>query len=163
MLPEPLHPAVVHFPIVLALLAPVICAALVLAIRRRRAPARAWIAMLVLQAAVAGSAWLAVETGEGDEEKVERVVAESRIEEHEEAAERFLWLAALVLPLAAAGLAGGALGNGARVVTLVATLGVAWAVMDVGHKGGELVYRHGAASAWSDAATTPARTARHDD
>lgn len=150
MFPEPLHPAVVHFPIVLALLAPVIATGLVLAIRTQRLPVRAWAGVLVLQAVIAGSAWLAMESGEQDEEKVERVVAERLIEEHEEAAERFAWLAAAMLPLLAAGLLGGGRGHVARGAGLLATVVVAYAVVDVAHRGGELVYRHGAASAHVD-------------
>jgi len=166
MLPDPLHPAVVHFPIVLALLAPLVAAGLVWAVRSGRAPARAFAALAVLQVAIVGAGWLAMETGEHEEERVERVVRESLIEAHEEAAERFLWLAALLIPLAAAGVMSGPRGELVRGVTLVATLGVAWAVMDVGHKGGELVYKHGAAAAYTDAgsgANTPVAARSHHD
>ena len=69
MMPDPLHPAIVHFPIVLAVLSPVIAGALVWAIRSGRVPLRAWIGMLVLQAALVGSGWLAAETGEREEER----------------------------------------------------------------------------------------------
>jgi uncharacterized membrane protein len=165
MLPDPLHPAVVHFPIALALLAPFLIAGLLYAIRSGRSPARAWVGVLVLQAVVAGSAWLAVETGEDEEDRVERVVAEAPIEAHEEAAERFLVLAGVAVVIAGVGLAGGTVGLVARFVMLFASLGLAWAVMDVGHRGGELVYRHGAASAYVDAGVpgAGARAVRHDD
>ena len=47
MLPDPLHPALVHFPIVLALLAPAIAAVLFWAIHTRRLPVRAWLAVIL--------------------------------------------------------------------------------------------------------------------
>jgi uncharacterized membrane protein len=149
-LPDPVHPLIVHFPIVLALLAPFTAGALFWVIRSGRAPVRAWAAVVALQVAVAGSAWVAVETGEHEEERVERVVAESAIEEHEESAERFLWIAALIVPLAAAGLLSGPVGIAARGLATAATLGAALAVAATGHSGGELVYRHGAATAYLD-------------
>jgi uncharacterized membrane protein len=157
MLPDPLHPALVHFPIVLALLAPVIAIALLLAIRAGRLPARAWLGVVVLQAIIVGVGWGTAESGENEEDRVERIIREDPIEEHEEAAERFLWIAGLALPLAAAGLARGGVGSGGRVLTVVALVVAAAAVGQVGHSGGELVYRHGAANAYLDAATS-ART-----
>lgn len=149
-LPEPLHPLLVHFPIVLALLAPFTALALFWAIRSGRAPRVAWVGLVALQVAVAGSAWLAAETGEHEEERVERVVAESAIEDHEESAERFLWIAALTLPIAAAGLARGPAGEIARGLAVAGTLAAAVAVGVTGHSGGQLVYRHGAATAYLD-------------
>jgi uncharacterized membrane protein len=157
MLPDPLHPALVHFPIVLALLAPVIAIGLLLAIRTGRLPARAWLGVVVLQAILVGVGWGTAETGHNEEDRVERIVREDPIEEHEEAAERFLWIAGLALPLAAAGLAAGGVGAGGRMLTVVALVVAAGAVAQVGHTGGELVYRHGAANAYLDAATS-ART-----
>jgi uncharacterized membrane protein len=150
MLPDPLHPALVHFPIVLALLAPLLAAGFFWAIRTGRFPARAWIAVVVFQAVLFGSAWLTAETGEEEEERVERVVAEDPIEEHEEAAEWFIWITAVTLPFAAAGVLSGGPATGARVLTIVGTLVAAAAVAQVGHTGGLLVYEHGAALAYLD-------------
>lgn len=153
MLPDPLHPAVVHFPIVLALLAPIIALALLWAIQTRRLPARAWIAVVLLQALIAGAGWWTAETGEEEEERVERVVREDPIEEHEEAAEWFIRIAGGTAVVAAAGLLAGGIGTGARGLALLGTLVAAVAVARVGHTGGELVYRHGAALAYLDGPT----------
>jgi uncharacterized membrane protein len=154
MLPDPLHPALVHFPIVLALLAPLLAAGFLWAIAKGRVPARAWLAVVVLQAVILGSGWLTAETGEDQEERVERVVRESVIKEHEEAAEWFLWIAGLTLPLAGAGLLAGRLGSAGRGLALAGTLVTALTVARVGHTGGELVYKHGAALAYLDGPTT---------
>lgn len=153
MLPDPLHPAVVHFPIVLALLAPAIAIGLFWAIQTRRLPARAWLAIVLLQAVIAGSGWLTAETGEEEEERVERIVREDPIEEHEEAAEWFIWIAGLTLPLTAVGLLPGGLGTAGRGLAFAGTLAAALAVAQVGHTGGELVYKHGAALAYLDGPT----------
>jgi uncharacterized membrane protein len=155
MLPDPLHPAIVHFPVVLAVFAPLLAALALWAIQTGRTSRWTWIGIVVLQILVVGSGWIAMETGENEEDRVERVVAERHIEEHEEAAERFLTLAALALPLAAAGLLAGRLGTINRGLTLALTLAALAAAADTGHKGGELVYRHGAASAYTTTGPSP--------
>jgi uncharacterized membrane protein len=148
LIPDPLHPAVVHFPIVLSVLVPVFAVAAAFAIHRRRIAPRAWGLVVLLQAALAVSAWVATETGENEEERVERVVAESFIEEHEELGARFFWLSVATLVVVAAGVLAGRAGVAARVVGSVATLAVLAVSVFVGHSGGELVYRHGAAAAY---------------
>ncbi|MEO7963971.1 MAG: hypothetical protein ABIT38_08695, partial [Gemmatimonadaceae bacterium] len=73
------------------------------------------------------------------------------IETHEEAAEAFLTLSVIVLGIAALGLRSGRISGAARVlgtVGAVALLGAGWRVS---HSGGALVYRYGAASAYTDA------------
>jgi hypothetical protein len=165
MLPDPLHPAVVHLPIALALLAPLAALLVALAIRVGWVPARAWAAVVLLQALLVGSAWLAIETGEDQEERVEDAVGERHIHEHEEAAERFLAVAVAAGLVSATGLAAGGLGGTGRAVTIAAALAVLAAGISVGHSGGELVYRHGAASVYVERAagdppvSAPARDA----
>jgi hypothetical protein len=110
MLPNPPHPAVVHFPVVLAVLLPFCAAGALWAIRRGTTPRRAWVIPVALSLALAGSAWVAVETGEAQDERVERVervVAERLLEAHEEAAELFLALSGGLTLLVVAGLVGG--------------------------------------------------------
>jgi uncharacterized membrane protein len=155
-IPNPLHPAVVHFPIALAVMAPAFAVAALGAIRAGWIPARAWIAVVVLQAALVGSALVAIETGEDQEEKVEDVVAESHIEAHADAAERFLYVAIGAALVSATGLLSGGLGGTGRAVTVAAGLAVLAAGVSVGHLGGELVYKYGAARAYTSAAQSPA-------
>ena len=72
----PLHPLIVHFPIVLAVLLPISALVALWAIRKGATARRAWAAPLVIAAALAGSAFVATETGEGDEERVEDIVGD---------------------------------------------------------------------------------------
>lgn len=165
MMPDPLHPAVVHLPIALAVLIPGLAILGILLIYKGFLPPRSWALVVLLQALLVGSGWLALETGEDQEERVERVVAERHIEAHEEAAERFLLLAAVGLLVSGAGLLPRRAGAAGRVATALVTLGLLAAGVSVGHSGGALVYEHGAASAYVDAAGTPAvaRSARQLD
>jgi uncharacterized membrane protein len=171
-LPSPLHPAVVHFPIVLLLLGAVAAVAAVF-IRRWQLPGIA-AALFVLGAA---GTVIAVQTGDREGEMVgEAPLIESQVDEHEEWAER-TQVVAIVVAL---------LSLGAAVITrwpvATRTLGVAtalgalvsaWCVIETGHHGGQLVYRHGAgvnlaAASANDAAaekTAPSTKSRraHDD
>jgi uncharacterized membrane protein len=157
MLPDPLHPAVVHFPIVLMFLVPVAAVLAVWAIRRGADTRRTWAIPLAVAAALALSAFVAVRTGEAEEDRVEAVVAEAALHAHEEAAERFLVLSGVLLLVAGAGLFRGDLGRAARLVTIVGSLGLIAAGVQVGDEGGRLVYEHNAGSAYAGDATTAAR------
>jgi hypothetical protein len=151
MLPSPLHPAVVHFPIVFAVLLPVAALLALWAIRRGAAPRRAWALPLAFAMALTASGWVALETGEAEEDRVEAFVGEAPIHQHEEAAERFLLFAGVVTLVSAAGMLAGTVGTAARLVASVGTLVVLAAGVQVGRAGGELVYEHGAAQAYVSA------------
>ena len=149
MLPDPHHPAVVHLPIALALLVPLLAFFALLASRLDFLPERAWVFVVLLQALLVGSAWLATETGEAEDERVEKVVAEHHIHAHHERAERLMIGAGVALLVIGAGLAPGRVGELARPLGLALSLAVAALAVDVGRSGGALVYEHGAASAYT--------------
>ena len=161
----PLHPKLVHLPIALSLVTPLLAAGILLAWSRGWLPRRSWAVVVLLQLLLAGGGWLALKTGESEEERVEPVVAEAALSAHEEAAEGFVWAATALLLVAALPLlprrAGLAQGLAAlAIVGSVVVLGLAYRT---GRAGGELVYRHGAATAWLDAgaaarATSPSLT-----
>lgn len=166
MLPDPLHPAVVHFPVVLAILLPIFALGALWAIRRGAAPRRAWAIPVGVAIALAISSWVAVQTGEAQDERVERVVAEQPLETHEERAETFLALTGAMAALALIGLVGGRVGGLARVVGTAGAAALVVAAASVGHSGGELVYKYGAASAYTNApasSRTAAVTATGDE
>ena len=163
----PLHPVLVHLPIALAVLMPLVAAVSLLAWQFGWMRRRGWLAVVGMQAVLLISGLAASSAGEEDEELVEDIVPEAALEQHEEAAEVFLWGAGVVLVLAAAVLVvprdGAARGVGA--VALAGTVAVLWLGYRVGHAGGELVYRHGAAAPHVAAANAGpgAGPARHDD
>jgi uncharacterized membrane protein len=154
MLPNPLHPAVVHFPVVLAFLLPLFVAGAYWAIRRGVNARRAWLLPLAAATALTLSAWIGVQTGGSQSERVERVVSEQAIDSHEEMAEAFLAAAASVAVVALAGLVGGPVGKTARLLTGIGSLVLIGLVARVGHSGGQLVYRYGAANAYTQSATS---------
>jgi hypothetical protein len=143
MLPDPLHPAVVHFTIVFMFLLPVAAFGALWAIRRGSRVLTVWAFPVVTAAALAGSAWASVETGEDVSDGAEKVVGEQRVEPHEDAAERFLALSTGVLVIMSAGFLRGNAGRAARTVGSVAALGLIIAGIQVGHSGGQIVYGDG--------------------
>lgn len=158
LLPTPLHPAVVHLPMALAVLVPLFAIGALVAVRRGALPMRSWSLAVAMFFALSASAWVSKETGEDQEDRVERIVPEAALETHEEAADLFLWLSVAVLGVSAVGLLTHKIGGPARVVATVGSLVLLVAGYRVGHSGGELVYTHGAASAYvNGAANTPAR------
>jgi hypothetical protein len=163
MIPDPLHPAVVHFPLVLVFLVPAAAVLAVWAIRRGADARRIWAIPLTLAAALDLSAFVALRTGEAEEDRVEMVVPEAALHAHEEAAERFLVLSGVLLLVAAAGLGRGDLGRAARLVTIVGALGLIGAGVQVGDAGGKLVYEHNAGSAYADRALTGAQASALDE
>jgi len=142
--PEPLHPAVVHFPIALLLVGAAFAVAAVF-FRRWHFPLFAAILLsLGSLGAVVASA-----TGEGEEEKVEHSMpsAEPALEEHAgwgETARNAGILATLLAVAAVFFVSRPAIGRPLSLVTALVAIGAAYAVMQAGHLGGELVYRHGA-------------------
>jgi hypothetical protein len=152
----------VHLPLGLAVVWPLACVAVFVAVRAGWLPLRAWWGVVALAALLAGGALLAVETGEEEEERVERVVSHDEIHEHAEAGEWVLWLAAAGLAASLGGLLPHArVARSARLVTLGVSLVVLAAAVRAGHLGGRLVYEHGAASAYVEAeagAPAPAST-----
>jgi len=142
-MPLPWHPVVVHLPLALAALMPVIFLVLLWAIRTQRLPPRVWTLALLLQVVLVLGAVAALITGDADEERAERTASEARIEEHARAAQVFTGSSIAVLVAAlAAGWArrrpGVFTATGAATVFLgVVALGLA---IQTGHRGGLLVY-----------------------
>ncbi len=140
-IPSPLHPAVVHFPIVLLLLG---CAVAIVAAFTRR-----WhlplLGAVLLMLGAAGAV-VSVSTGEREGELVGDT-AGSVLDEHEDWAERTRTAALVAAALGIAAVAVGRMPRTARALgacTAIAAAGASWCVVETGHRGGQLVYRHGA-------------------
>ena len=149
----PLHPVVVHFPVVFAVLAPIFAIGALIAIKRGSRPLIAWGLTAVLVVALSGSSWLALETGEDQEDIVENVVPDAALDTHEDAADRFFSLSLVLLGVTAAGFLPGRAGTAARVVATAGALAMVVAGYQVGHTGGALVYQHNAGAAYATSST----------
>ena len=68
----PLHPLVVHFPIVLVVLLPISVVVALWAVRKGATVRRAWAVPLAFAAALTLSAWVALQTGEAQEDRMTR-------------------------------------------------------------------------------------------
>ena len=149
----PLHPKLIHLPIALAILMPLVSIALFWVWRARRAPRRIWIVAAGLQLLLAASGFAALRAGEQDEERVERVVPKAAIEAHAEAAEAFVWAAGgvLVVFLAAVVIRREPLAQALAGLACLGTLVVLGLGYRAGEAGGRLVYQYGAASAYATA------------
>ncbi len=163
------HPKLVHIPMALGVLMPLIAGGLLLAWRRQWLPAHAWFVAIALQAMLLGSGLLAMRSGEAEEERVESVVPESLIERHEEAAEQFVWASAgvLALMLLAGALRSRRSGMPTAALATLGTLLVLGLGYRTGQAGGSLVYDYGAAQAYAGStapsAKAPAPSGRDDD
>ena len=147
------HPKVVHIPMALGVLMPLIAAGLLVAWWRGWLPARAWALAIALQAGLFVSGLVAMNTGEAEEDRVEQVVPDPAIEAHEHAAEAFTWAGGAVLAIMA--LAGNLATRRAGLpIAAAATLGTL-VVLGLGYRtgqaGGSLVYRHNAGQVYAAA------------
>lgn len=149
LIPNPLHPAVVHLPIAIAVILPLFAIGALWFIRRGAKRRAAWGIFVAMSAALVASAWVSLQTGEQQEERVEDVVPERSIHQHEEAADLFLAVSAGVFIVAIGGLVEGRIGQASRVLAAAGTVAVLAAGWNVGHSGGMLVYRDGAGSAYT--------------
>lgn len=162
----PLHPALVHVPLGLALALPLVAGGLAYALWRGLAPRRTWLVAVALQAVLVAGGVAALRTGEADARRVEPVAGEAAVEAHEEAAEVFLWGAAAVLALAVTVLAlPDRLAAAAALAATAGTLAVSVLAVRTGKAGGELVYARGAAAIYAGTAPADgahAQARRHD-
>ncbi|MCE9635548.1 MAG: hypothetical protein K8T90_07575 [Planctomycetes bacterium] len=154
------HPKVVHLPIGLSVAIPLVALLVVTAWWFGKTDRRTWLVVALFQAMLFGSALVAKETGEDEEDRVEHVTGKRPIHEHEERAERFVLGAGVVLALTVAGAA--LPGERARKLVASAATAGTFAVLGlgyaVGHSGGELVYVRGAASAYVKHSVDGSRT-----
>ncbi len=145
----PQHPLVIHLPLALSLILPILVVAFAIFIKKNKMVDSSWTIIVGLQVLLTVSGYIALETGETDEDRVEKIVEHKLIHEHEEAAEMFVGstVIALVLGITLMFLKQ-ELQFKLRMVVALMTLVSAGLGFSTGKKGGELVYHHGAADAY---------------
>jgi uncharacterized membrane protein len=146
----PFHPIIVHFPLAITFLLPVLVLIFALMIKSNKMSQKAWLIIIGLQVLTTATGYISLESGEEAEEVAERVVQKKVIHEHEERAEIFVGstVLALILSIAAFFLR--------KEIQYLVQLGICLVTLvscflayRTGESGGELVYRYGAASAYA--------------
>lgn len=156
----PLHPMIVHFPLALTFFIPVLILVFAYMIKTNKMSPSSWLVVVGLQLAVVITGYVALETGETEEDQVAQVLDKKLIHEHEEVAEIFVGTAVIVLVLS--------IGVfflrsefqfpiqlGIALVGLISC----YQAYRTGQLGGELVYKYGAASAYEVQSGAPANNA----
>jgi uncharacterized membrane protein len=145
----PLHPMIVHFPLAISYILPVLIVVFAYMIKNHKMTPKAWLIIVGIQLAVVGSGYISLETGETEEHTVEKVVDKQLIHEHEEAAEIFVGSTVLALVLSI-GVFFIRKEIGFPIKLGIAVLGIisGYLAFRTGNLGGELVYKHGAAGAY---------------
>jgi uncharacterized membrane protein len=146
----PLHPAVVHVPLGLAVLMPVLALVFTAAWWKGWAGKRGWALVVGLQLLLFGAGLFVKQTGERETRNARRVLVRGTIHPHSQAADYFVWASGATMVIAGLGL--GLRDRRARwaaAATTVATVVVAGIAVRVGHLGGELVYVKGAATVYT--------------
>lgn len=144
----PLHPAIVHFPLALSLLLPLLALATALLMRSKKWPASTWMVIMVLQVGLTVSGYVALETGETDEAKVGKVISKDYIHEHEEAAEIFVGLTVLAAVFSVVVyFLKQEIQFSLQVVVVLIGFIASYQGYRTGQMGGEITYYHGGAAA----------------
>jgi uncharacterized membrane protein len=162
----PLHPAVVHVPLGIAMILPLLAVGLTLAVWRGRLPRSALAVIAGLQLAVAAGGLVAMRLGHADERQAALTAPRAAIHAHEEAGEAFVWVAVAVLAVAVASvLVPARVAPALAALTTAGTLAVAALGVNTGARGGELVFHHGASvrAALAPDGAVPAGAAKEDD
>jgi uncharacterized membrane protein len=157
--PDPLHPAVVHFPIVLIFFGTLVS---VLAIFTRRGALPQFTAAILILAAAA--AQFAVITGGDEADDVIQRMPDARrlVHDHAEWGERTRTVAVVAAIVAVVALAFYRMRGFRRLFALVTTLIAATAcycAVEAAQHGGAMVYHHGVGVQMTPAGATPAASA----
>ena len=145
----PFHAMIIHFPLALTFIMPLLILVFAFMLRSNKMSHKAWLIIIGLQIMTTVTGYIALDSGEDEEQMVEKVVNKKFIHEHEEAAEIFVGatVVALVLSIAAFFLKTELQFLAQMLVCLVSLISC-YLAYNTGNLGGGLVYSHGAASAY---------------
>lgn len=152
----PFHPVMVHFPIALSFILPILILVFAFMIKSQKMSHQAWLVIIGLQIVTTVTGYVALDSGEKEEHQVATVMDKKHIHHHEESAEIFVGstVLALVISIAAYFLR--------KEIQFYLHLGIClmamiscYLVYQTGSSGGELVYRYGAANAYGKIKIAP--------
>lgn len=151
MKPELLHPKIVHLPLGIAMVLPILAlVAIWLHFRRHdssAAFARFWFALVVCLVAAAVGVFWAHETGEASEHAIGKSLPEAAIELHEDYAKIFsIFIYAATTVVVLGFFVHGRLKGYVIVATAILVAAALYAAVLTGNAGGDLVYKHKAAN-----------------
>ncbi len=161
----PLHPFLVHLPLGLAAVMPLLAFSLLGAMAKGWLPARAWSLAFGVQALLTIGAFMAVRSGESEKDRVEAQAPAAALHAHEEAGEALAQAAGVVLLLSLLPLLSRneRTGRIAGLLCAAGSVAVLALAVDAGKKGGALVYEHGVAAPEQPADIVPASFRREPD
>jgi uncharacterized membrane protein len=149
MMNIPIHPQIVHFPLALTFILPILILIFALMIKTHKMAPQTWLIIIGLQLATTVSGYISMETGENEEDQVEKIVTKKFIQEHEERAEVFVGVTVLALVVSVASFfLIKEVQFYAHVLVVVISVISGFFAYRTGKSGGELVYHHGAASVY---------------
>ncbi|MGE0550542.1 MAG: DUF2231 domain-containing protein [Kofleriaceae bacterium] len=139
----PMHPKMVHIPIALCIVMPMVITMVWFGIQRGWFTSRTWLLCAALQGVLFVSALGALQSGKDDGAKVEGYASEDALETHRDRASWFVYVAGLNLMLSASVALLPIARNRQQLlgaIAIVASLGGTYAGYLVGDAGGRLVY-----------------------
>jgi uncharacterized membrane protein len=139
MLDLPVHPIIVHFPIAIGCLLPLLMLLNIVAMRRWQWPQKTWWMIVAFQLIFLLSSIAAVEAGEWDEENRSAPMA-AGMADHEEWGEKVPIAAGVMLVLTLVPLFIRKRNHSMMIACIVGSAVVVVLLIKVGHTGGLLVY-----------------------
>ncbi len=135
----PFHPIVVHLPIAIGCLLPLLMIFNVITIQRFQWPVKTWWMIVLLQVIFLITSIVAVQTGEYDEE-TGRAPLVSGLSIHEEWGEKVPIAATVMLILSFSPILIPSKSTRMMVICIFASFGVILLLIQTGHTGGKLIY-----------------------
>lgn len=155
----PLHPVVVHLPIALGFILPLFTIVICFCMAKNILENKTWYLVIFLQLIFVSSLFMAIETGEKEEDKVGEVIGETWVEWHEEQTEALMPMGLLVLALNAVALVKNSkIKKTSQGLSVLGMMITAWFLVGAGHSGGEMVYLKGATKAYQNTSTQPSES-----
>lgn len=145
----PIHPMLVHLPLGLSLILPLLILIFLILIKLGKMDSKLWSIIIGLQLLLTFSGYVTITTGENEEEIVKEVVSKKLIALHETKAEMFVGASVITLVLSVGSFfIDRKFQFKTHLTVLAASLFTVFLAFRAGESGGRLVYEHGAASAY---------------